>query len=115
MSNPNTKKARQLRARMTDAERKLWHFLRNRNFKNLKFRRQVPKGPYIMDFFCAEKKFVIEVDGGHHYRKEQLLHDKQRTTYLLKMGYKILRYPDNKVLNNIGSVLQDILNHIDID
>jgi very-short-patch-repair endonuclease len=112
MTKPRTKQAWRLRANMTDAERKLWFHLRNRNFKNLKFRRQVPMRPYVLDFYCLEKNLVIDVDGGHHYQKEQLTYDRRRSTYLKQTGLKILRYPDNEVLKNIDSVLQDIYNNL---
>jgi very-short-patch-repair endonuclease len=112
MPKPKTMRARQLRRKMTDAEKKLWYHLRNRNLNNLKFRRQVPKGSYILDFYCPEKKTVIEVDGSQHYSKKHIQYDKSRTTFLQKNQLFILRYSDKDVLNNIDSVLQDILNHI---
>src|SRR5713101_7206306 len=59
-------RARALRSRMTDAERKVWYALRDRRFAKVKFRRQVPIGPYIADFLCYEARLVIEVDGGQH-------------------------------------------------
>ena len=59
-------RARSLRHRMTDAERKLWYLPRNRRFSGAKFRRQVPLGPYVADFLSFEKRVVVEVDGGQH-------------------------------------------------
>lgn len=106
------RKARNLRHNMTDAEKRLWSKLRNRQLNNRKFRRQVPKGPYILDFYCPEKKIVIEVDGGQHYLEDTIEYDNNRTTFLLKCELYILRYSNNDILNNIDSVLQDILNHI---
>jgi very-short-patch-repair endonuclease len=65
-----TKQARVLRQQMTDAERALWRVLKNRNIAGVKFRRQVPLGPYYLDFYSAEAKLVIELDGGQHYALE---------------------------------------------
>ena len=69
--------ARALRKRMTDAERLLWRHLRNRELGGLKFKRQYPVGPFIVDFICVEKNVVIEVDGGQHAENEEL--DLQRS------------------------------------
>jgi len=107
-----TTRARQLRRKMTDTESVLWYHLKNRNLNNLKFRRQVPKGPYILDFYCPEKNLVIEVDGGQHFSKKHINHDRERTAFLQKHQLFILRYSNNDILKNIDSVLQDILNHI---
>jgi len=76
--------ARALRKRMTEAERRLWRHLRNRELGGWKFRRQYPVGPYIVDFICVEKNLVIEVDGGKHAENEEL--DIQRSEYLKKDG-----------------------------
>ncbi|MBI1977746.1 MAG: endonuclease domain-containing protein [Candidatus Omnitrophica bacterium] len=92
--------ARKLRVEQTDAEHKLWNYLRNRQISNLKFRRQHVIGSYIMDFCCIEKKLVIEVDGGHHAEGKQLLKDEKRTAYLVQMGYQVLRFWDHEVLPN---------------
>ena len=59
-------RARELRKNMTDAERRLWYHLRHRQIGNDRFRRQVPIGPYIVDFVCFEKRLIIELDGGQH-------------------------------------------------
>ncbi len=97
---------------MTDAERKLWSKIRNRQLANLKFRRQYPLGPYFLDFFCPSKHFVIEVDGGQHYMSERQARDRNREKYLKRVGLEILRYSDRDVLINLDYVLQDILNTI---
>ena len=69
---------------MTDAERKLWRHLRNRELGGWKFKRQYPVGPFIVDFICLEKNVVIEVDGGQHAENEA--QDLQRSAYLNKWG-----------------------------
>jgi very-short-patch-repair endonuclease len=98
--------ARALRKRMTDAERLRWRHLRNRELGGWKFRRQYPVGPFIVDFICVEKNVVIEVDGGQHAENEAL--DLQRSAYLNKMGYRVLRFWNNEVLQETEAVLNAI-------
>jgi len=101
-----SQRARALRRRMTDAERLLWRHLRNRELGGWKFRRQYPVGPFIVDFICVEKNVVIEVDGGQHAENEAL--DLQRSAYLNKMGYRVLRFWNNEVLQETEAVLTAI-------
>ncbi|MBM4300144.1 MAG: endonuclease domain-containing protein [Deltaproteobacteria bacterium] len=91
---------------MTDAERLLWRHLRNRELGGWKFRRQYPVGPFIVDFICVEKNVVIEVDGGQHAENEAL--DLQRSAYLNKMGYRVVRLWNNEVLQETEGVLTAI-------
>ena len=84
--------ARELRKNMTPQERKLWGILRNRQVKNLTFKRQYPIGEYIVDFVCREKWLIIEVDGGQHNSPETIEYDKQRSEYLQSRGFKVLRF-----------------------
>jgi very-short-patch-repair endonuclease len=98
--------ARGLRARMTDAERKLWFALRDRRFANFKFRRQVPIGPYVADFVCFERRVVIEVDGGQHAGSAR---DERRDSWLSANNFLVLRFWNNDVLSNIDSVLLALL------
>jgi very-short-patch-repair endonuclease len=100
-------RAKTLRKNMTDAERVLWHSLRNRQLGGFKFRRQKPIGPYIVDFVCIEKKLIIEVDGGQHATKVE--HDDKRSEYLRKEGYKIIRFWNNDVLKEKEAVLNQIM------
>ena len=95
--------ARELRKNSTIVERKLWHRLRSRNFLNLKFRRQEPIGNYIVDFICYEKKLIIELDGGQHNEFGEK--DIPITKELEKEGYKVLRFWNNEVINNIEGIL----------
>jgi len=102
--------ARVLRKRMTDAERRLWRHLRDRQLGGWKFRRQHPVGPYIVDFICLEKKVVIEVDGGQHAENEEA--DGRRSAYLEKLGYHILRFWNNEVLQETEAVLTTIFERL---
>ena len=94
----STSRARRLRRDMTPAERILWHALRNRAFLNLKFRRQTPIGPYIADFFCAELRLVVEVDGGPR--------DARRDAWMAAEGFRTLRLWSGDVLTNLPGVLE---------
>jgi len=78
--------ARQLRVNQTDCEHLLWQKLRSRQIANLKFRRQFPCPPYVLDFYCAELKLAIELDGGQHYETPKVIHDQRRTHYLNQKG-----------------------------
>ncbi len=100
-------RARELRRRATEAERVLWERLRNRRLGGLKFRRQHPLGPYIVDFYCAEHRLVIEVDGPIHERQKE--RDALRTEYLEAYGYRVLRFTNEDVLTDIEAVLERIL------
>ena len=99
--------ARKLRKTMTDAERKLWHILRRRYLQNFRFRKQVPLGPYIVDFLCKEKHLIIELDGGQH--ADAVEYDNQRTQWLEKRGYRVIRFWNNEVLTNLEGVAEVIL------
>ena len=103
---------RALRRNMTDAERKLWQYLRG-NQLGVKFRRQHPFENYILDFVCLPLGLVIEVDGGQHM--EQAEHDAKRTAMLEGAGFRVFRFWNNQVLNELDAVLEairvDIENH----
>ena len=100
--------ARFLRKNQTEAEKLLWYKLRNRQLKNVKFRRQVPIGNDIVDFVSLEKKIIIEIDGGQHNEETIMQKDKNRTQRLEKEGYRVLRYWNNEVLKNLDGVLEII-------
>ena len=99
--------ARKLRRDSTDAELKLWHFLRNRNLAGHKFRRQHPLAPYVVDFVCIESKLIVEIDGGHHL--EQISRDEKRTAFLESKGYRVIRFWNDDVLLKQDIVLDEIL------
>ncbi|PQO37977.1 endonuclease domain-containing protein [Blastopirellula marina] len=104
MSQPsdNVSRRRELRQTSTKAERLLWFALRNRNIAGLKFRRQVSVGPWIVDFLCVEENLVIELDGGYH----DLIQDKdqQREQQLIKAGYRVVRFANEEVIENLEGV-----------
>lgn len=100
--------SRKLRSEMTDAESCLWRRLRARQIHGLKFRRQHPVGKYILDFACIEARLVIEVDGGQHYELQN--QDSKRSAWLESQGWKVLRFWNNEVLQNIEGVLAEVLN-----
>ena len=100
--------ARRMRAEPTDTETKLWWLLRNRRLAGFKFRRQVPVGSYILDFYCHEARLAVEADGGQHSEPGQAAYDARRTEYLKKLGIRVLRFWDNDVLKHTDSVLEAI-------
>lgn len=112
MKRSNIDKCRKLRKDQTDAEKKLWKLLRDRQFEGLKFRRQFPIGKYIVDFYSPESKLGIEADGGQHYEDEGKLKDDLRSKELSKRGIQILRISNLDILNNIEGVYQVIQNAI---
>lgn len=83
--------ARVLRKHLTPTERLLWHWLRHRYLGGYKFRRQHPIGPYILDFYCAELKLCLEVDGGVHDTPERIARDEARTRFLNSLGITVTR------------------------
>jgi very-short-patch-repair endonuclease len=99
-------RAKQLRQQPTDAEAKLWSRLRYKQLDGFRFRRQAPIGPYIVDFFCPTAKLIVEVDGGQHADKRD--YDERRTEWLEERGYRVLRFWNNDVLENIEGVLAEI-------
>ena len=100
--------ARKLRNNMTEQEKKLWFYLRKRFINNYRFRRQHPIGEYIIDFICKEKKLIIEIDGGQHNTLEAKEYDDTRTKFLESKGYKVVRFWNCDIDNNIESVLDSI-------
>ncbi|MEZ5696704.1 MAG: DUF559 domain-containing protein [Sphingomonadaceae bacterium] len=104
-----TQRARQLRRDSTDVERKLWSRLRNRGLCNLKFRRQAAIGPYYVDFLCHDRRLVVELDGGQHSAEAEAA----RTAYLAGKGYRVIRFWNNEVSENIDGVLERIAREAD--
>jgi very-short-patch-repair endonuclease len=102
--------AKKLRSNMTDAERRLWYRLRAHRFEGNKFKRQVPVGPYVVDFACVGRKLVVEVDGGQHAEN---LRDKARDEYLRARGFRVLRFWNNDVLKNTQGALEVILSALE--
>jgi very-short-patch-repair endonuclease len=98
--------ARRLRRDMTEAEQKLWRYLRQLPRGSSHFRRQATIGPYFADFACHTQRLIIEVDGGQH--ATNVASDLERTQLFETNGYRVLRYWNNEVLVNIDGVLEDI-------
>jgi very-short-patch-repair endonuclease len=95
-----TSRSRALRKNATDAERKLWSVLRGRQLNGLKFRKQVEIDGYVVDFLCAERRLIIEVDGGQHTPER----DARRSAYLESQGFRLIRFWNDDVLQNIDGV-----------
>jgi len=100
-------RARALRRGDTGAEARLWNALRARRLGGWKWRRQVPNGPFILDFLCVEAGLVVELDGGQH--AEQAAYDARRTAYLERQGLQVLRFWNSDVLTNRDGACLTIL------
>jgi very-short-patch-repair endonuclease len=99
-------RARRLRREQTEAEKKLWARLRSRQLGGFKFRRQFVIGPFITDLCCFEQRLVVELDGGQH--ADQSGADRRRSDFLLSRGYRVLRFWDNELMENIDAALERI-------
>jgi very-short-patch-repair endonuclease len=106
MVNRLTRLAKNLRKNSTDAEHILWHQLRAKQLSGTKFRRQQPIKNYIVDFVSFEKRIIIELDGGQHAENAQ--EDHERDGILSEEGFKVLRFWNNEVLENLDGVLEKI-------
>ncbi len=98
--------AKTLRTNQTEAEQRLWYHQRAHRFMNLKFKRQKPMGRYIVDFVCMEQRLIIELDGGQH--AEQALYDQHRDAWFRRVGYTVLRFWNNDVMQNLEGVFEQI-------
>ena len=99
-------RARELRSNQTDVEAKLWRRLRDRQVFGVKFRRQHPIGPYIVDFCCPDRDLVVVLDGGQHV--EQASADQARTRFLESEGYRVVRFWNHEVLSQADAILAEI-------
>jgi very-short-patch-repair endonuclease len=95
-----------MRRNSTDAERRLWSYLRGRRIGNFKFRRQQPIGPFIVEFCGVEKKVVVELDGSQH--EDEQAYDARRSQLLKERGYRVLRFWNGEALSATESVLEQI-------
>ena len=95
----------QLRSDSTPAEARLWEQLRNRQLEKQKFRRQAPVGPYIVDFICLDKKLIIELDGWTHSTEVEVANDKRRTAFLESQGFKVIRFQNIEIKDDMDEVL----------
>ena len=102
------KSSRSLRRDPTPAERKLWYeFLRD---LPQKFTRQKPLGSYIADFYCSQRRLVIEIDGDSHFTDQGERYDERRSAVLQSLGLRVIRFNNNEVMNQFEAVCQRIEN-----
>lgn len=104
-------RAKILRTQMTDAEVALWRALRAKRFGGVKFARQVPIGPYVADFAARSRRLIIELDGGQH--SLNVASDAARTAHLDAQGFRVIRFWNNDVLNNLEGVLAVIARELE--
>lgn len=103
--------AKHLKLTQTEAEKKLWAHLCKKQ-QGVRFRRQYIIGEYIADFVCLSKRLIIEVDGGYHLEEQQMKSDAFRTKRLETMGFKVIRFTNEEILENINTVLNIIKENI---
>jgi adenine-specific DNA-methyltransferase len=106
----STARARDLRKRQTEAESLLWYVLRGRRLCGLKFRRQFPIEPFIADFACVEERLIVEVDGGYH--DYTYADDQSRQQRLEQSGWKVLRFSNEEVLDDVEAIAIAIARHL---
>ncbi len=111
MTNLN---ARNLRKNMTPQEKIMWNILKNKNFYGFKFLRQYPIKNYIVDFICHAKKIIIEIDGGHHNESINILYDDERTKFLESKGFKVIRFWNNDIDENLEGVYLKLKEYFNI-
>ena len=105
---------RELRRNQTEAEKAFWAHVRNRQFHGVRFFRQYSVGPYILDFYCSGLKLAVELDGGRHNLRENMVYDAARSDYLAANDIKVLRFWNHDVLMDIESVLARLEERIPI-
>ena len=110
MSDILKHRAKSLRRNQSDAEHRLWYYLRGKRFYGIKFKRQVIISNYIVDFASLAAKLVIELDGGQHSSQQQ--YDQKRDAIIKSYGFTMLRFWNNEVLENTDGVLAVIRKHL---
>lgn len=112
-NNPNLKARRQvLRNNLTEPERRLWYFLRNKNLKGYKFRRQYGVGNFILDFYCPKLRLAIELDGDTHYTDIAKTRDSSRDQFLAIKGIVVVRFTNHDVMSNIEGVMERLSQYL---
>ena len=101
-------RAKQLRSNATEPEQVLWRALKRIPVYGSHFRRQVPIGPYVADFACLRARLIVELDGGHHSREEVQAKDAVRSQWLEREGYRVIRFWNAELTENIAGVLDTI-------
>ncbi|WP_273568190.1 endonuclease domain-containing protein [Maribacter halichondriae] len=99
---------KELRSHLTPAEAFLWKQLKARKFQSKRFTKQHSIGNYIVDFYCASEKLIIELDGDGHQNPNAEEYDAKRTCYFERMGYKVIRFENKMVFENVSAVLMEI-------
>ncbi|MEQ9617430.1 MAG: DUF559 domain-containing protein [Phycisphaerales bacterium] len=110
MSDSMRQRAKELRRNMSVPERVLWKRLRGRHFAGWKFKRQVPLGPFVADFLCAQAKLVVEIDGSTHDRQGE--RDRARDTWMRERGLRVMRISASDLSKNERAVLERILHEL---
>lgn len=110
VSKDRKEPARELRHRQTEAENKLWSVLRRKALGQYKFRRQFPFGPFFADFCCIGRRLIIEVDGGYHIQTSDA--DSNRSFCFEERGFRVVRFTNQEVLNNLYDVQVQILKEL---
>jgi len=108
--NVKTERARRLRQRQTEAENRLWSILRARRMCGLKFRRQFPIEPFYADFACVQHRLIVELDGEYHAEIPEA--DLERQAFLEKLGWQVVRFSNDDVLNDVEAVATAIASHL---
>ena len=103
--------ARRMRKASTSNEAKLWKLLRDRRLGSLKFRRQVPVGPYIADFLCYRHRLIVEADGPFHQDADR---DARRDAWLRRQGFRVLRFPNEMIAYDHRTVLAAIVRAVEV-
>lgn len=111
-TSKHTALAKDLRQKQTNGEKELWKKLRAKRLHGLKFRRQVPVGPYIVDFLCKEKMLVVEVDGTSHFDDGANERDAQREEHIRKLGFDVVRFSNTACAEAPGWVAHAIALHL---
>ena len=104
--------ARELRKKQTSAGDLLWQLLRKRQLLEFKFRRQHQFGDYVADFYCHEAQLVIACDGTVHESNEMWHHDQERDAYMIAQGLRVLRFTNDRILNDTEAVLEEIAKYL---
>jgi len=102
--------AQHLRKNQTDAETLFWHEVRSRRFKSLKFRRQVPINRFTVDFLCESEKLIVEIDDSLHEDKK--IYDRERTEVLNSHGYRVIRFTNVDIYEDIVAVLDRLFDFV---
>ncbi|MCJ8509377.1 endonuclease domain-containing protein [Rhizobium lemnae] len=111
----NRQNARRMRRALTEPELKFWNAVRAHRLMDLSFRRQMPIGGYIADFACAEHRLIIEIDGATHSLDKQIKRDDHRDAALNALGWRVIRFTNDEVLNRMDDVCTHILKVIGIE